>query len=339
MDRQLSLECVRVTEAAALASAQWIGRGRSDEADDAATRMMRSMFASVPIQGTVVIGEGEMDEAPMLSIGESVGSGEGSEADVAVDPVEGTELVAKGLNGALSVIAIADRGQLLHAPDMYMRKLACGPRLRGHLHLDDPLEWTVRKAATVLGRDVSELTVSILDRERHAAEIAALRRAGVRLKLLEAGDVAGALATAFTESGVDLYVGSGGAPEGVLAAAALRCMGGEMQARLMPAGEEEWNRCLAMGVHPPDRLLHTEDLCGRGDVIFAATGITPGDVLQGVRNTSGNYAETHSLVLRSKTGTLRFVRTLHAMDPCSLQPDAVIPEVASASADRRFDVI
>ncbi|MCE5170140.1 class II fructose-bisphosphatase [Paenibacillus profundus] len=320
MDRQLSLECIRVTEAAALAASRWVGRGNTEEADGAATSIMRHMFESVPIRGQVVIGEGEMDEAPMLYIGEPVGSGAGSHADVAVDPVEGTELVAKGLNGALSVLAVADSGQLLHAPDMYMQKLACGPQLRGCLHLDDPLDVTVKKAAAVLKRDLSEMTVSILDRERHAKQIECLRATGVRLKLLNAGDVAGAMATAFSESGVDLYVGSGGAPEGVLAAAALRCLGGELQARLLPSNEEEVERCLQMGIRQLDRLLMTEDLSGYGDVLFAATGITPGDVLQGVRMTQDHYAETHSLVLRSKTGTVRFVRTLHRLLPCDVAP-------------------
>jgi len=219
MDRELALEIVRVTEMAALASAPWMGRGNKYRADEAATTAMRAMFDSVSIRGTVVIGEGEMDEAPMLYIGERVGNMQGPEVDVAVDPLEGTEIVAKGLNNAMSVVAVADKGQLLHAPDMYMEKLAVGPALAGKVSLDDPIEETLRKAADILHKKVSDLTVMILDRERHRELIDTLRRVGVRIKFLYAGDVAGALSPAFPETGIDLYVGSGGAPEGVLAAA------------------------------------------------------------------------------------------------------------------------
>lgn len=311
MNRELTLEIVRVTELAALASSQWMGRGVKNEADGAATAAMRRMLDSVPINGTVVIGEGEMDEAPMLYIGEKVGNLVGPEVDVAVDPLEGTELVASGLNNALAVIAIADKGNLLHAPDMYMEKLAVGPALCGKLSLNDPLPVTLQKAADILNKPICDLTISILDRERHAEHIATLREYGVRIKLLSAGDVAGAMATAFPESGVDMYIGSGGAPEGVLAAAALYCLEGELQGRLMPMNEEELQRCFTMGIADPLRVLNMVDMVGGEDVIFAATGITPGDTLNGVRLLPGQRAETDSIVMRAKTKTIRYIKSVH----------------------------
>ncbi len=313
MERNLTLELVRVTEAAALASAEWVGRGLKNEADEAATAAMRTMLDSVMLNGTVVIGEGEMDEAPMLYIGEKVGSQKGPEVDVAVDPVEGTELVAKGLDSALTVIAIADRGQLLHAPDMYMEKLAVGPALAGKVCLNDPIEATIRIAAVALDKPVSRLTVSLLERDRHSELTAKLRSLGVKLKLLAAGDVAGAMAPAFDDSGIDLYVGSGGAPEGVLAAAALACLGGELQGRLMPSGPEDIQRCADMGIADPTRILTMRDLVGTGDVIFAATGITHGTLLEGVHFMKGERASTHSMVMRASTRTIRFVKSVHYM--------------------------
>ncbi|MBB6637014.1 class II fructose-bisphosphatase [Cohnella thailandensis] len=311
MERELALEIVRVTELAALASAPWLGRGDKNSADGAATSAMRSMFDTVSMKGTVVIGEGEMDEAPMLYIGEEVGSGNGPELDVAVDPLEGTEIVAKGLNNALSVIAVAGKGNLLHAPDMYMEKLAVGPELAGKLSLTDPLELTLQKAATHLHKKVSDLTVMILDRTRHESMIKTLRKVGVRIKFLSDGDVAGAMAPAFPEAGIDLYVGSGGAPEGVLAAAALRCLGGELQGRLMPSDGNEYKRCVEMGIEDPYRVLTMDDMIGTDDVIFAATGVTPGEFLGGVRYLSEQRAETHSIVMRAKTRTIRFIRAIH----------------------------
>jgi fructose-1,6-bisphosphatase II len=311
MERELALEIVRVTELAALASAPWMGRGDKHGADNSATSAMRAMFDSVSIQGTVVIGEGEMDEAPMLYIGEKVGGSSGPEVDVAVDPLEGTDIVAKGLNNALSVIAVAPKGQLLHAPDMYMEKLSMGPELAGKLSILDSLEMTLRKAAGLLNKSVSDLTVMILDRPRHQTQIQTLRKVGVRIKFLSDGDVAGAMAPAFPETGIDLYVGSGGAPEGVLAAAALKCMGGELQGRLMPADGNEYNRCVMMGIDDPYRVLTMEDMVGNGDVIFAATGVTPGEFLGGVRYLSDQRAETHSIVMRGKTRTIRFIRAIH----------------------------
>ncbi|WP_274649662.1 class II fructose-bisphosphatase [Paenibacillus humicola] len=311
MERELALEIVRVTELAALAAAPWMGRGDKHHADEAATNAMRGMLDSVSIRGTVVIGEGEMDEAPMLYIGEQVGSLQGPEVDVAVDPLEGTELVAKGLNNAMAVIAVAPKGQLLHAPDMYMEKLAVGPALAGKLSLQDPLRTTVEKAALALNKPLSDLTVMILDRARHEAEIRELREAGIRIKLLSDGDVAGAMAPAFPEAGIDLYVGSGGAPEGVLAAAALKCLGGEIQGRLMPENDEQERRCIEMGLADPRKLLRMNDMVGSGDVIFAATGITPGEFFGGVRLLEGQRAETHSIVMRAETRTIRFIRSLH----------------------------
>jgi fructose-1,6-bisphosphatase II len=252
VERELALEFVRVTELAALASAPWMGRGDKVNADDAATSAMRAMFDSVSITGTVVIGEGEMDEAPMLYIGEKLGNQHGPEVDIAVDPLEGTTLVASGLNNALSVIAIANKGNLLHAPDMYMEKLAVGPALAGKLDLIDPLEITLTKAAEILHKRISELCVMVLDRERHQSIIQALRDANVRIKFLSDGDVAGAIAPAFPETGIDIYLGSGGAPEGVLAAAALKCLGGEFQGRLIPENQAQFDRCIREAYEPND---------------------------------------------------------------------------------------
>ncbi|HEY0827739.1 MAG TPA: class II fructose-bisphosphatase [Bacilli bacterium] len=311
MERELAMEIVRVTELAALASAPWMGRGDKISADGAATSAMRAMFDSVSIRGTVVIGEGEMDEAPMLYIGERVGSMQGPEVDVAVDPLEGTEIVAKGLNNALSVIAIAGKGNLLHAPDMYMEKLAVGPLLAGKLSINDPMETTLIKAAKHLKKNMSDITVMILDRQRHEELIATLRKVGVRIKFLSDGDVAGAIAPAFPEAGIDLYVGSGGAPEGVLAAAALKCLGGELQAKLMPSGDAEYQRCIQMGIKDPYKVLTMTDMVGNEDVIFAATGVTPGEFLGGVRYFPDQRAETDSIVMRAKTKTIRFIRAMH----------------------------
>lgn len=321
MERELALEVVRVTEMAALSAAQWMGRGRKNEADEAATTAMRAMFDTVSIRGTVVIGEGEMDEAPMLYIGESVGSMQGPEVDVAVDPLEGTNIVARGLDNAISVLAIAKKGELLHAPDMYMEKLAVGPALAGKIDLDAPLEETVRIAAETLCKNIRDLTVMMLDRERHEPIVRCLRQIGVRIKFLTDGDVAGAIAPAMPESGIDLFVGSGGAPEGVLAAAALKCLGGELQGRLLPSSDAEYERCVSMGLHNPRKVLTMDDMVGKDDVIFAATGVTSGSFLDGVRYMSGERAETHSLVMRAKTRTIRHIRTLHYL------PNKRIPQI------------
>lgn len=313
MDRELAMELVRVTEVAALASAQWMGRGRKNEADGAATEAMRKMFDSVSIKGTVVIGEGEMDEAPMLYIGEQVGNAESPEVDVAVDPLEGTSILSKGLPNAMSVIAIADKGNLLHAPDMYMDKLAVGPRAAGKVNLDAPIEETLRIVAEANNKRVQECVVIILERPRHKKLIEAVRKAGARVRLIGDGDVSSAISTAFDDTGIDICAGIGGAPEGVIAAAALKCLGGEMQARLVPEDGDEYQRCLKMGITDPKRILTMEDLVKGDDAIFSATGVTDGELIRGVRFYGGERAETHSVVMRAKTCTVRFIRAIHML--------------------------
>ncbi|NWL89406.1 class II fructose-bisphosphatase [Paenibacillus sp. 79R4] len=322
MERELALEIVRVTEMGALSSACFIGRGDKNAADQAATTAIRSMFDSVSIDGTVVIGEGEMDDAPMLYIGEKVGNKQGPSVDVAVDPLEGTEVVARGLENAQSVIAIADRGSLLHAPDIYMEKLACGPQLAGKLSLEDPVDVTLQKASQITGKAISELKIMVLDRERHQGLINSLRQAGVRVKLLDHGDIAGAIATALPDNEVDLYMGSGGAPEGVLAAAALKCLGGGMQGRLLPQGPFELQRCHMMGLDDPLRVLHMEDMVGTGDVIFAATGVSTGEFLTGVRFIGNDRAETHSVIMRAQSRTIRYIRSIHYLPSKGIDLDA-----------------
>jgi len=313
MERSLSLELVRVTEAAALASARWMGRGKKDEADDAATTAMRRVFDTVPMQGTVVIGEGEMDEAPMLYIGEKLGMGYGPEVDVAVDPLEGTNIVAKGTWNALSVLAVADHGNLLHAPDMYMDKIAVGPAGVGVIDIDAPVKDNLKALAKALNRDVSDLVAVILDRERHSRIIHEIREAGARIKLLSDGDVAAAINTAFDNTGVDILFGSGGAPEGVIAAVALKCLGGEIQGRLLPQSQEEIDRCHRMGIVNPNQVLRMEDLVRGDDAIFAATGVTDGELLRGVRF-KGNVGTTQSVVMRAKSGTVRFINADHRLE-------------------------
>jgi fructose-1,6-bisphosphatase II len=314
MERELALELVRVTEAAALACARWMGRGEKNKADQLAVDAMRAGFDTVQIDGTVVIGEGEMDEAPMLYIGERVGGG-GEAVDVAVDPLEGTNLVAKGLNGSIAVVAVAPRGCLLHAPDMYMEKIAVGPEAKGCI--DITASWTanLRWVARAKGKDVSDMTVVILDRERHQQMIQECREAGARIKLISDGDVAPAVAAAMGgDTGVDLLMGIGGAPEGVLAAAAIKCLGGDMQARLRPENEQEAERCKAMGLADPTQVLRLEDLVKGEDVFFAATGITDGDLLRGVRYTGNHLGRTHSIALRCRTGTIRLIEAAHRLD-------------------------
>lgn len=313
MERELALEFARVTEAAALAAARWMGLGDKNAADEAAVTAMRAVFDTVHIDGVVVIGEGEMDEAPMLYIGEKVGTGDPPAVDVAVDPLEGTNLVAKGLPGAMAVVAVAPRGCLLHAPDMYMEKIAVGPKARGCISLDAPVTENLRAVAAALNKEVRDLTVVILDRPRHARIIEEIRRAGARIQLISDGDVAPAVATAFEESGIDLMIGTGGAPEGVLAAAALKALGGELQGRLVPSDPAEEERAARMGLKDPRQLLTLDDLVKTDDVIFAATGITTGSLLRGVRFTAGG-AVTHTLVLRGRTGTLRLIEARHRFD-------------------------
>ncbi|MFY0546299.1 class II fructose-bisphosphatase [Brevibacillus sp. H7] len=313
MERSLTLELVRVTEAAALASARWMGLGKKDEADDAATTAMRKEFENVPMDGVVVIGEGEMDEAPMLYIGEKLGQGVAPFVDVAVDPLEGTNIVAKGTWGAISVIAIADRGNLLHAPDMYMEKIAVGPKAVGKVDINAPVEDNLKAVAQANGKDVSDLVAIVLDRDRHSKIIHDIRKAGARIRLISDGDVAAAINTAFPDTGVDILFGSGGAPEGVLAAVALKCLGGEIQGKLLPQSEEEVERCKRMGLVNPHQVLFMDDLVKGDDAIFAATGVTDGELLRGVRF-QGTRATTHSVVMRAKTGTVRFIEGNHRLE-------------------------
>lgn len=313
MDREMALELVRITEAAALASARWMGRGDKNKADQLAVDAMRAGFDTVQIDGEVVIGEGEMDEAPMLYIGEKLGAG-GDPVDVAVDPLEGTNLVAKGLNGSIAVVAVAPKGCLLHAPDMYMEKIAVGPESKGCIDITASITANLRWVARAKGKEISELTVVILDRERHKRIIQEVREAGARIKLISDGDVAPAVATGVGDTGVDMLLGIGGAPEGVLAAAALKCLGGDMQARLTPENEEEFERCRAMGLTDPRQVLRLDDLVKGDDVFFAATGITDGDLLRGVRYIGNHTGLTHSIALRGKTGTIRFIEATHRLD-------------------------
>ncbi|WP_101842368.1 class II fructose-bisphosphatase [Halobacillus sp. Marseille-P3879] len=312
MERSLSMELVRVTEAAALKSARWMGRGKKEEADDAATSAMRDVFDTIPMKGTVVIGEGEMDEAPMLYIGERLGNGFGPRVDVAVDPLEGTNIVAEGTWNALAVIAIADHGQLLHAPDMYMDKIAVGPESVGKVDINASIADNLAAVAQAKNKDVEDVVATVLNRKRHQGIIEEIREAGARIKLIPDGDVAAAINTAFDDTGVDILFGSGGAPEGVLAAVALKCLGGEIQGKLIPSNDEELERCKEMGIDDLNRVLYMDDFVGGDDAIFAATGVTDGELLQGVQF-KGQKATTQTLVMRAKSGTVRFIDGDHSL--------------------------
>ncbi|KMM36632.1 class II fructose-bisphosphatase [Guptibacillus hwajinpoensis] len=320
MERSLSMELVRVTEAAALASARWMGRGKKEEADDAATTAMRDVFDTVPMKGTVVIGEGEMDEAPMLYIGEKLGTGYGPRVDVAVDPLEGTNIVAAGTWNALAVLAVADHGNLLHAPDMYMDKIAVGPSAVGKIDINASVLDNLKAVAEAKGKEIEDCVAVILDRKRHEKIIEEVRSAGARIKLISDGDVAAAINTAFDDTGVDILFGSGGAPEGVLAAVALKCLGGEIQGKLLPQNDEELARCQQMGIEDVSRVLYMEDLVKGEDAIFAATGVTDGELLKGVRF-KGTSGTTQSVVMRAKSGTVRFIDGKHSLKK---KPDLVI---------------
>jgi len=323
MERELALEFARVTEAAALASARWMGRGNKEAADEAAVAAMRLMFDTVAIDGTVVIGEGEMDEAPMLYIGERVGTGVAPAVDIAVDPLEGTNIVAKGMNGAIAVLAIAPKGTLLHAPDMYMDKIAVGPEARGRISLDAPIKDNLKELAHALNKSVRDLTVVILDRERHQHIIEEVRIAGARIRLITDGDVSPAVAAAYPDSGVDMLLGIGGAPEGVISAAAMRCLQGDFQARLIPETEEEEARCHEMGILDLKKVLTIDDLVCSDDVIFAASGVTDSDLLKGVRF-FGHQAKTYTLIMRGATGTIRYIEAIHMLDRKPLFRDNAI---------------
>ncbi|WP_066310112.1 class II fructose-bisphosphatase [Bacillus sp. FJAT-29814] len=311
MERSLTMELVRVTEGAALASARWMGRGKKDEADGAATSAMRDVFDTVPMKGTVVIGEGEMDEAPMLYIGEKLGTGYGPRVDVAVDPLEGTNILASGGWNALAVLAVADHGNLLHAPDMYMEKIAVGPEAVGLIDINAPVIDNLRAVAKAKNKDIEDVVATVLNRPRHEHIVAQIREAGARIKLINDGDVAGAINTAFDNTGVDILFGSGGAPEGVISAVALKCLGGELIGKLLPQNDAELERCIKMGLDVT-RILRMEDLVKGDDAIFTATGVTDGELLRGVQF-KGAYASTHSVVMRAKSGTVRFIEGRHSL--------------------------
>lgn len=310
MDRNLALEAVRVTEAAALAASRLMGRGDERLADQVAVDAMRTALNSLAIDGTVVIGEGERDEAPMLYIGEKVGTGEGPKIDIALDPLEGTTLTAKGLTNALAVIAMAEEGGFLNSPDVYMDKIAVGGGLpEGVVDLDESPSTNLANLAKAKNLIVSDIVACILDRPRHEELIARVRESGARIMLITDGDISGVIATSEEESGVDIYLGSGGAPEGVLAAAALQCIGGQMQGRLIFRNDDERKRATDCGIIDFDRKYELFDLA-HGEVMIAATGVTSGAMLKGVRRYSGG-ATTHSLVMRSKSGTVRYIEAFH----------------------------
>ncbi len=312
MDRNLALESVRVTEAAAIAAARTVGLGDEKLSDRVAVEAMRAAFNRIEFKGRVVIGEGERDEAPMLFIGENVGTGNGPAIDLALDPLEGTTITAQGASNAMSVAALAEDGGFLHAPDVYMQKMAVGPQAKGRIDLRQSATWNLKSIAEGMGRRLSELTVVILNRPRHADLIQEVRQLGCRIRLIQDGDVSAAIATCEADSGIDVLMGSGGAPEGVIAAAALRCMGGDFQGRLIFRNDDEKSRATKMGIRDFDRIYKIDELA-RGNVMFSATGVTTGTLLKGV-NFFHNGATTESVVMRSATGTIRYLKATHRFD-------------------------
>jgi fructose-1,6-bisphosphatase II / sedoheptulose-1,7-bisphosphatase len=310
MDRNLAMEVVRVTEAAALSASLQVGRGDEKEADQVAVDAMRRALNTLDIEGTVVIGEGERDEAPMLYIGEKVGTGRGPKVDIALDPLEGTTITAKGMNNALAVVALAEAGGFLHAPDVYMEKIAVGAGLPdGIVDLNNSPEQNLKNLAKAKKAEMSDLLVCILDRPRHEELITKVRESGARIMLIGDGDVSGVIAVSQPDTGIDIYMGTGGAPEGVLAASALRCIGGQMQGRLLFRNDDERGRATKAGIKDFSRIYSMNDLA-HGDVMFAATGVTTGTMLKGVRRYAGG-ATTHSIVMRSKSGTVRTIEATH----------------------------
>lgn len=310
LSRMLTLEVTRVTERAAILSSMLAGRGDEKAADQAAVDAMRTELNKLDIDGTIVIGEGERDEAPMLYIGEKVGTGKGPKVDIALDPLEGTTLCAKAMANSLAVLAMAEGGTLLHAPDTYMDKIAIGGGYpEGTIDLDASPEDNVRNLAKAKGVEPSQICVCILDRPRHEKMIASVRATGARVTLITDGDIAGVIYTTDPTTGIDMYMGIGGAPEGVLAAAALRCIGGQMQGRLVTDSEDQKARAAKMGVKDFNKKYTMEEMAS-GDVIFAATGVTDGNILEGIRYVRGGFT-THSVVMRSKTGTVRYVKAMH----------------------------
>ncbi len=318
MDRNLALELVRVTESAALVSYQFMGKGDKNAADGAAVEAMRRAFESVDINGEVVIGEGELDEAPMLYIGEKVGlRKEGSvEVDIAVDPLDGTTLMAKGLPNVIAVIALGAKGSLLRAPDTYMKKIVVGPKAKGSIDLNKTPEENILAVANALGKQTSQMTITVQDRERHDDIIQAARKLGTRIKLFGDGDIAAALATCFEDAEVDMMMGIGGGPEGVITAAAIKSMGGDMQAQIYPMSDQERERCYEMGFSDSDieKLLSIDDLAKGDELYFVATAITECELLKGIKKIDDNKAQTQSVVMRCKTGTIRFVDAIHNLD-------------------------
>ena len=313
MDRNLALDFVRATEAAAISSAFWVGKGNENKADQAAVEAMRKAFSIIDMDGTIVIGEGERDEAPMLYIGEKVGSGRGMKLDIAIDPLEGTTITARGDPNAMSVFAAAPSGCLLNAPDTYMDKIAVGPKCVGAVDIDNSVEENLKAVAERLEKDIQEVTVIILDRDRHKELIEKIRKCGCRIKLIRDGDIAGALAPAIEDSGVDILLGIGGAPEGVVASVALKCLGGEIQGRLKFRNEEEKARAKKMGIEDLNKKLMMNDLVCSDEAMFAATGVTDGTILRGVQFLS-HGAKTHSIVMRAKTKTIRFIEAHHKFE-------------------------
>jgi fructose-1,6-bisphosphatase II len=317
MGREVTLEFIRVTEAAALKASRWMGRGDKEAADQAAVDAMRGMLDLVSIRGTIIIGEGEKDQAPMLYIGEKVGGGglRDPKVDIAVDPIDGTTLTSKGLPNAISVIAVGNEGTLTSFPCYYVDKIAVGPTAKGSIDINAPVEANLERVAKAYGVRAMDLTAIVLDRPRHSEIIEKIRYTGARIKLISDGDVAGAIATAMEDSGVNILFGIGGAPEAVLAAAALKCLGGEMQVKMWPRDEEERGKILDMGYSERDfdKVYGTEDLVKGDSIIFCATGITGGDFLPGVRY-EGNIAITNSVAMRAKTTTVRYVTAHHNLD-------------------------
>jgi fructose-1,6-bisphosphatase II len=315
-DRNLALELVRVTEAAALAAARWMGRGDKEAADQAAVDAMRHMLHSVSMDGIVVIGEGEKDHAPMLYNGEKIGNGQPPVVDVAVDPIDGTTLTSKGMNGALAVVAVAERGTMFDpGPCVYMEKIAAGEEAHDVIDLEAPIAENLGRLSEVKKTKVADLTVVILERERHEQIVKEVREAGARIKFITDGDVAGAISAAREGTGVDLLLGIGGTPEGVIAASAIKCLGGVIQGRLWPRNEDERTKAEALG-YDVNKVLVTDDLVAGDDVFFAATGVTEGDLLRGVRY-RGDNAITQSIVMRSRSGTVRVIDALHRREKLS----------------------
>ncbi|SMQ86651.1 D-fructose 1,6-bisphosphatase /sedoheptulose 1,7-bisphosphatase [Bacillus sp. OV166] len=310
----LSMDFLSVAQQAAIASYPWIGKGNKNGADGAGTEAMRNRMNLIDMNGRIVIGEGEMDEAPMLYINEELGTGKGPRVDIAVDPVEGTTFLSKGQENAITVVAVSTRGSLLHAPDMYMRKLAVGPKAKGHINIEASLTENMIAVAKALGKDLSELTVMIQDRPRHDHLIKQVFDVGARVKLFNDGDVTGAIATAIDELDVDILVGTGGAPEGVIAATALKCLGGDFQGQLAPQNQEEFDRCIKMGLSNPEQVFTLDEIVRSDDCFFVATGITDGMLMRGVRKKENGLIHTHSFLTgRGINERFQYIEAYHSL--------------------------